>query len=66
MSGERKEYTIEHHKALVDAFSEVKDNKKANESRELADIVSKNKEWVISETILAFGTNSHRCLIRLK
>ncbi|MEY9971138.1 erythromycin esterase [Lysinibacillus sp. RC46] len=48
-SGERKNYTIEHHNALVDAFSEVKDNifyvdfKKANESQELADIVAKEQ-----------------------
>lgn len=48
-SGERKEYTIEHHNALIDAFSEVKKNifyvdfKKANESQELADIVAKKQ-----------------------
>ncbi|MFJ8089439.1 erythromycin esterase family protein [Lysinibacillus sp. NPDC095746] len=48
-SGERKDHTIEHHNALIDAFSEVKENifyvdfKKANESQELADIVAKKQ-----------------------
>lgn len=46
-SGERIDYTIEHHNALIDAFSEVKENifyvdfKKANESQDLADILAK-------------------------
>ncbi|WP_155593350.1 erythromycin esterase family protein [Lysinibacillus cavernae] len=48
-SGERKEYTIEHHNALVDAFSEVDDNifyvdfENANQSEELANILSKKQ-----------------------
>ncbi|KOS63180.1 erythromycin esterase family protein [Lysinibacillus agricola] len=48
-SGERKEYTIKHHNALIDAFSEVKENifyvdfKKANESPDLADILAKKQ-----------------------
>ncbi|MEB2281891.1 erythromycin esterase family protein [Lysinibacillus xylanilyticus] len=48
-SGERKDYSIEHHNALLDAFSEVKENifyvdfKKANESQDLADILAKKQ-----------------------
>ncbi|MFF2178362.1 erythromycin esterase family protein [Lysinibacillus sp. NPDC058147] len=48
-SGERKEYTIKHHNALIDAFSDVKENifyvdfNKASESQELADIVAKKQ-----------------------
>jgi len=45
-SGERKNYTIEHHSALVDAFSDVQDNifyvdfEHAKKSKELANILS--------------------------
>lgn len=48
-SGERKEYTIEHHNALVDAFSEVNDTifyvdfEHASQSEELASILSKSQ-----------------------
>ncbi|MEQ6354775.1 erythromycin esterase family protein [Lysinibacillus sp. M3] len=48
-SGVRKEYTIKHRNALIDAFSEVKENifyvdfKKANESPDLANILAKKQ-----------------------
>lgn len=48
-SGERKEYTIEHHNALVDAFSEINDTifyvdfEHASQSEELASILSKSQ-----------------------
>ncbi|MGY4797824.1 erythromycin esterase family protein [Lysinibacillus fusiformis] len=48
-SGERKEYTIEHHNALVDAFSDIDSNifyvdfEAAKQSKELANILSKKQ-----------------------
>ncbi|MET4562840.1 erythromycin esterase [Lysinibacillus parviboronicapiens] len=48
-SGKRKNYTVEHHNELVDAFSEVKDNifyvdfEKASESAALSDIFRKEQ-----------------------
>lgn len=48
-SGERKEYTIEHHNALVDAFSDIHDNifyvdfENASQSEELSNILSKEQ-----------------------
>ncbi|MFJ8461810.1 erythromycin esterase family protein [Lysinibacillus xylanilyticus] len=48
-SGERKTYTVKHHNALIDAFSEVKENifyvdfEKASESDELAEILAKKQ-----------------------
>ncbi|XRD24941.1 erythromycin esterase family protein [Lysinibacillus fusiformis] len=48
-SGERKEYTIEHHNALVDAFSDINDNilyvdfEKASQSEELSNILTKEQ-----------------------
>jgi len=48
-SGARKEYTIEHHNALVDAFSDIDNNifyvdfEAAKQSKELANILSKKQ-----------------------
>lgn len=48
-SGERKTYTVKHHNALIDAFSEVKENifyvdfEKASESDELAEILAEKQ-----------------------
>ncbi|QDQ00939.1 erythromycin esterase family protein [Lysinibacillus fusiformis] len=48
-SGKRKNYTLEHHNELVDAFSEVKDNifyvdfEKASDSAALSDIFTKEQ-----------------------
>lgn len=48
-SGERKEYTIEHHNALVDAFSDIHDNifyvdfENASQSEELSNILTKEQ-----------------------
>lgn len=48
-SGERKEYTVEHHNALVDAFSDIDSNifyvdfEAAKQSKELANILSKKQ-----------------------
>ncbi|MDC6269573.1 erythromycin esterase family protein [Lysinibacillus fusiformis] len=48
-SGERKEYTIEHHNALVDAFSDINDNilyvdfEKASQSEGLSNILTKEQ-----------------------
>ena len=60
-SGARKEYTIEHHNALVDAFSDIDNNifyvdfEVAKQSKELANILSKSKEWAISAMIFVRG-----------
>ncbi|MFU8648260.1 erythromycin esterase family protein [Lysinibacillus sp. RSDA_15] len=48
-SGERKEYTIEYHNALVDAFSDIHDNifyvdfENASQSEELSNILTKEQ-----------------------